>query len=85
MSNPPARELAKYISDLVLGIQSRLPAMSSSASWDSSKANLEDQLYTGFSHKDQEKLSVALTFIKPDKVEPFEGTPYPHKKSPPRN
>ena len=77
MSNPPARELAKYISDMVLGIQSRLPAMKSSASWDNNKANLEDQLYMGLSHKDQEKLSVALTFIKPDKVEPFRGNNLP--------
>ena len=47
--------------------------MSSSASWDSSTANVEDQLYRGFSHKDKEKLSVALMFLKPDKIEPFKG------------
>lgn len=75
--NDPARELAKYISDLVERVQSRIPAMSSSASWDSSKANLEDQLYCGFSHKDKEKLSVALAFIKPDKIEPFKGSNLP--------
>ena len=73
----PARELAKYISDMVLGIQSRIPSMSSSASWDSSTANLEDQLYCGFSHKDKEKLSVALMFLKPDKIEPFKGNNIP--------
>jgi len=75
--NDPARELAKYISDMVLGIQSRIPAMSSSASWDARTANLEDQLYCGFSHKDQEKLSVALMFLKPDKIEPFKGPNIP--------
>lgn len=75
--NDPARELAKYISDLVLGIQSRIPAMSSSASWDSSTANVEDQLYCSLSHKDKEKLSVALMFLKPDKIEPFKGHKIP--------
>lgn len=51
--------------------------MSSSASWDSSTANLEDQLYCGFSHKDKEKLGVALMFLKPDKIEPFKGNNIP--------
>jgi len=75
--NDPARELAKYISDTVLGIQSRIPAMSSSASWDSNTANVEDQLYHSLSHKDKEKLSVALMYLKPDKIDPFEGNNIP--------
>ena len=75
--NDPARELAKYISDMVLGIQSRIPAMSSSASWDSSTSNVEDQLYHSLSHKDKEKLSVALMFLKSDNIEPFDGNKLP--------
>ena len=51
--------------------------MSSSASWDSNTANVEDQLYHSLSHKDKEKLSVALMYLKPDKIDPFEGNNIP--------
>jgi hypothetical protein len=60
----PARELAQRIDGLVKRIEANLPLMKSSASFDSKDATIENQLYSYFSHFDEDKLKAILILLR---------------------